>query len=91
MTSAAWSVDSAVPVAAMARSAATTVGSTGSECTDISGMPHIASLRSTEPRKSKARVTPSVRRTVASSAVRWPRWLERKICRQRTVRPSLVE
>jgi hypothetical protein len=22
--------------------------------------------------------------------VRWPRWLERKICRQRTMRPSLV-
>ena len=38
----------------MARSAATTVGSTGSECTVISGMTHIASVRSTVPRKSKA-------------------------------------
>ena len=40
MTSSASSVDSGVPVAAIARSAATTVGSTGSECTVISGMPH---------------------------------------------------
>ena len=31
MTSTAWSVDSGVPAAAIARSAATTVGSTGSE------------------------------------------------------------
>ena len=34
--------------------------------------------------------TPSFRKTAASSPVRWPRWLERKICRHRTVRPSLV-
>ena len=61
MISTPWFVASGVPAAAMARSAATTVGSTGSECTDISGTMHWASVRSAVPRKSKALLTPSPR------------------------------
>ena len=58
MTSSAWSVDSGVPDSLIARSAATTVGSTGSEWTVMSSMPHSASVRSSLPRKSNALLTP---------------------------------
>ena len=43
----------------MARSAATTVGSTGSECTVTSFIRHSAAWRSSAPRKSNALLTPS--------------------------------
>ena len=77
--------DSGVPLAAIVRSAATTVGSTGSECTVTSLMPHSAAVRSSGAAKSRtALLTPRVRTIATSSSVRWPRWLDRKICRQRT-------
>ena len=49
-----------------------------------------AAARSSVPRKSNALFKPRPRSTSISASVRWPRWLERKICRQRTVRPSLA-
>jgi len=78
------------PLASSARSEATTVGSIGSECTVISPTTQIPAMRSSTPRKSNALLTPSARTISTSAAVSWPRWLERKIWRQRVVRPSDV-
>jgi len=54
MTSSASPDDRAVPLARRARSAATTVGSIGNEWTAIPSKQHIAAMRSSVPRKSKA-------------------------------------
>ena len=78
------------PLASSARSEATTVGSIGSECTVISLTTQTPAARSSSPRKSNALLTPSARTIAMSSAVSWPRWLERKMWRQRVVRPSFV-
>jgi hypothetical protein len=58
-----------VPRASSARSAATTVGSIGSECTVISFTMQTPAARSSTPRKSNALLTPSARTISMSAAV----------------------